>query len=70
MIPELAIRYDDKLRPVAAHCSSCGLQMPVPPSDLHDSADVINWFSDRFIEHRKQKHPVPSYGRRSRSEPT
>ena len=65
MTPELAIRYDHNLHPVAAYCSSCGLKMPTPPSDLHDSADIILWFSDHFIEHRKEKHPAPPYGTRN-----
>jgi hypothetical protein len=62
MIAQLTIRYDHNLRPVSAECSSCGQQMPPPPSDLHDAAGIIQWLSDRFIEHRKQKHPAPPYG--------
>lgn len=62
MVPELTIRYDHELHPVSAECSSCGQHMPKPPSDLHDSADTILWFSDHFVEHRKQKHPAPPYG--------
>lgn len=62
MIPELAIRYDDELRPTSAQCSSCGLRMPAPPHDLQETVDVIMWFSDNFIEHRKQKHPSTPYG--------
>ena len=67
MVAELAIRYDENLRPVSAQCSSCGLHMPPPPSDLHDTADIILWLSDHFIEHRKQKHPAPPYGTRNDS---
>ena len=73
MIPELTIRYDHDLRPVSAECSSCGQQMATPPSDLHDSADIILWLSNHFVEHRKQKHPATPYGtaetRRSSSAP-
>jgi hypothetical protein len=61
MIPELTIRYDHELRPQSAECCSCGHQMPKPPSDLHDSADIVSWFSSHFIEHRKEKHPAPPY---------
>jgi hypothetical protein len=68
MIPELTIRYDHNLSPVSAQCSSCGQQMPPSPSDLHDSADIVQWFSDHFIEHRKLKHPVPPYGTAGDSE--
>ena len=62
MIPELAIRYDYDLRPNSAQCSSCGQQMPTPPPDLDDPANMVQWFSSHFIEHRKQKHPAPPYG--------
>lgn len=62
MIPEVTIRYDYDLRPVSAQCSSCGQPMPKPPSDLHDTAALIMWFSDRFLEHRKLEHPIPPYG--------
>jgi hypothetical protein len=62
VIPELTIRYDHQLRPVSAECTSCGQQMPRPPAYLNDSSDIILWFSDHFIEHRKEKHPAPPYG--------
>ena len=62
MTPELAIRYDHNLRPESAQCSSCGHPMPKPPSDLNDTAAIIQWFSDHFIEHRKEKHPATPYG--------
>jgi len=62
MIPELTIRYDHELRPISAQCSSCGHPMPKPPSDLHDRSDILLWFSDQFIEHRRKEHPIPPYG--------
>ena len=62
MNSELVIRYDANLRPISAQCSSCGQQMPSLPSDLPDTPDRIVWFSDHFIEHKKQKHPTPPYG--------
>jgi hypothetical protein len=41
--------------------------MPAPSPELHDAADIIVWFSDHFIAHRKEKHPASPYG--SRGEP-
>ena len=61
MIPELIIRYDHQLRPISAECISCGQHMPKPPSDLNDDSKIILWFSERFVEHRKEKHPAPPY---------
>jgi hypothetical protein len=61
MIPELVIRYDHDLRPKSAQCSSCGHPMPPPPPDFDDSADIVQWFSNQFIEHRKEKHAAPPY---------
>lgn len=68
MIPELTLRYDHDLHPVSAQCSSCGRQMPLPPPDLRDAADIVQWFSVHFIEHRKQEHPAPPYGSSGHSE--
>jgi hypothetical protein len=62
MIPELTIRYNHVLRPESAECSSCGQQMPKPPSELTDSSDLVLWFSGQVIDHRKEKHPAPPYG--------
>jgi hypothetical protein len=62
MNSELVIRYDDQVRPVSAQCSGCGQQMPAPPPTLQDSADIIQWFSVQFIEHKKRNHPTPPYG--------
>jgi hypothetical protein len=62
MIPELTIRYDHQLQPASAECSSCGQQMPQPPSNLNDSSEIILWFSAHFVDHRKEKHPAPTYG--------
>jgi hypothetical protein len=30
--------------------------MPRPPADIVNSADIILWFSVKFIEHRRLKH--------------
>ena len=46
MVPELAIRYDNNLRPTSAQCSTCGQHMPTPPSEVRDTADVLMWFGD------------------------
>ena len=62
MIPELTIRYNYDLRPSSAQCSSCSQLMPAPPHHLQDAATILMWFSARFLEHRKQKHPMPPYG--------
>ena len=69
MIAELTIRYDHNLRPVSSECSTCGQHMPPPPRVLHDSGDILVWFSGQFIEHRKQKHPSPPYGAASPGRP-
>ena len=57
MIPELTIRYGHDLRPESAECSSCGKQMPQPPSELTDSSEIVLWFSGHFIEHRHESTP-------------
>jgi hypothetical protein len=62
MNSELVIRYDEHLQPISAQCSSCGQQMPHLPSDLQDTPDRVLWLSDRFIEHKRTKHPIPPYG--------
>jgi hypothetical protein len=62
MNSELVIRYDDHLRPISGQCSSCGQQMPQPPSELHDTNEIIEWISAHFVEHKKSKHPTPPYG--------
>jgi hypothetical protein len=53
---ELKIDYDDEMRPISATCTGCGEKMPKPPADLQDSADIVVWSSEKYIEHRKLKH--------------
>jgi len=55
---ELAISYDDDLLPVSAACTHCGEKMPKPVAGLDFPADIILWFSARFLEHKRLKHPT------------
>ena len=61
MRPELAFTYDADMRPVAAKCTACREQMPPPPPELKDNADLIMWFSRHFFEHRAITHPTPPH---------
>jgi len=56
MTTELKINYDAEMNPASASCTACGEKMPLPPVDLKNSADVIVWFSGKYIEHRSLKH--------------
>lgn len=69
MVPrtELAISYDDDMFPVSAACTHCGEKMPKPDAGLEFPADIILWFSVRFLEHKRLKHPT---SRRSADEET
>jgi len=60
---ELKIDYNSEMKPVSASCTGCGEKMPLPPSDLRDSAEIIMWLSMAYLEHRKLKH---SQGERRR----
>lgn len=62
MNTELAFFYDQSMRPVAAKCRLCGEGMPEPDLELRSPADIVFWLSQRFIEHKRQKHPVASLG--------
>lgn len=55
---ELVISYDYDMFPVSAACACCGEEMPKPPEDIEVRADIILWFSVRFLEHKGQKHPA------------
>jgi hypothetical protein len=55
---ELAISYDDDLFPVSAACTYCGEQMQKPAKVVKNAAEIILWFSVRFLEHKKLKHPT------------
>ena len=56
MRTELHFDYDDRMHPIGATCSACGEWMPRPDPRLKDSAEIILWFSEKYIEHRKLKH--------------
>jgi hypothetical protein len=49
---ELRFVYDENMRPIGATCSSCGEKMPKPDPALKDAAEIVMWFSERFLEHR------------------
>jgi hypothetical protein len=53
---ELQIEYNEEMKPISATCTACGEKMPKPPGELQNSADVIVWLSEKYIEHRKLKH--------------
>jgi hypothetical protein len=53
---ESKIDYDQEMKPVSAMCTACREMMPKPPADIVNSADIILWFSFKFIEHRRLKH--------------
>jgi len=57
---ELAIAYDRYFYPLAASCTCCGERMPDPPKAIGMAADVVLWFSQQFLEHKKRKHPDSS----------
>jgi len=60
MVPktELAINYDDDIFPVSAVCTHCGEKMPKPAKGVKTAAEIILWFSVRFLEHKRVKHPT------------
>jgi hypothetical protein len=53
---ELQIEYSDQMKPISATCAGCGEKMPMPPVDLENTVDVIVWFSNKYLDHRKLKH--------------
>lgn len=53
---ELAITYDAAMFPISARCTHCGVEIPLPESRL-PAAEIILWFSVRFLEHKKLEHP-------------
>jgi len=53
---ELKISYDKAMKPISATCTVCGERMPSPPAELQNSADIIMWLSEKYIEHQKLKH--------------
>jgi len=53
---ELKIDYGERMKPISAICTACGEKMLTPPADLENSADIIVWFSEKYVEHRRLKH--------------
>lgn len=53
---ELKIEYDGQMKPIRAVCNGCGEKMPLPLADLQNAADIIVWFSNKYLDHRKLKH--------------
>ena len=53
---ELRIDYDAQMRANSGSCANCGEKMPRPPAELQNSADIIVWLSEKYVEHRKLKH--------------
>jgi hypothetical protein len=56
MRTELRFDYDEKMRPISGTCTGCGEKMPTPPCTINDSADIVMWLSQRYLEHRKIQH--------------
>jgi hypothetical protein len=52
----LAITYDGYMHPLAAKCRDCGEEMRQPGPELVEPVDIILWFSQLYVEHRRQKH--------------
>jgi hypothetical protein len=59
MRTELAFSYDKNVRPISARCTRCNAEMPPPGRDLALPADVVMWFSQQFLEHKRLNHPDP-----------
>jgi hypothetical protein len=53
---ELKVEYNHEMKPVSAMCTGCREKMPTPGADLANSADIIVWLSNQYIEHRRLKH--------------
>lgn len=61
---ELTIVYDQEMKPISAMCTGCREHMPTPPAHMANSADIIVWLSERYLEHRKLKHATQDEKRR------
>jgi hypothetical protein len=60
MRTELSITYDRNMHPLSAKCKGCGEQMGQPGPELKEPVDIILWYSQLYVEHRKLKHaPAP-----------
>ena len=56
MRTELAITYDRTMHPLSAVCKGCGERMPQPSPEVEAPVDIILWFSQLYVEHRRLKH--------------
>jgi hypothetical protein len=56
-ICELRFEYDTSSFVRSAYCSICSERMPAPNPSVTNSADRVLWFAQRFIEHKKRRHP-------------
>ena len=56
MLSELKIEYIEDMKPVSATCGGCGENMPTPPAEVVNSADIIMWLSKQYVDHCRQKH--------------
>jgi hypothetical protein len=56
MRTQLSITYDTYMHPLAAKCKECGEAMRRPGPDLKEPVDIILWFSQLYVEHRRLKH--------------
>ena len=56
-ISELAFKYDDNSLVVSATCLLCREEMAPPHPEVTLPRDRVLWFAERFIEHKKQRHP-------------
>jgi hypothetical protein len=59
MRTELAINYDSRMHPLSARCKECGAAMRSADPKLKDPIDIILWFSQLYVEHRRAMH-VPA----------
>jgi len=53
---ELAFAYDKNSFPISANCRRCGEEMPKCDPSVIDSADVVLWFAQQYLEHKLRKH--------------
>jgi hypothetical protein len=56
MRTELRFAYDENMIQISATCTGRGEKMPTPPCTIKDSAEIVLWLSQRYLEHRKLKH--------------
>jgi len=59
---ELKVDYNKEMKPISARCTGCREPMPTPSPDLVNSADIIVWLSNQYIEHRRLKHSQDDEG--------